>query len=106
MAEHPTGDRVRRDTIPEEARERSKALGRLEALRPAARKLALRLGLQQPLAHLDLESTGTDVSEDRIVEIAIFKLDPSGDVTLHSRKVNPGVPIPPDAVADSRDHQR
>ena len=99
MAEHPTGDRVRREAIPEEARGRSSALERLEALRPTARKLALRLGLQRPLVHLDLESTGTDVSEDRIVEIAALKLDSSGDTILHSKKVNPGIPIPPGAAA-------
>ncbi len=99
MAEHPTGDRLRREAIPEEARERSNVLERLEALRPTARKLAFRLGLQRPLVHLDLESTGTDVREDRIVEIATLELFPDGKTILHSKKVNPGIPIPPDAVA-------
>ena len=67
MAEHPTGDTVRREAIPEEGHGRSSARERLAALRLKARKLALRLDLQRPLVHLDLESTGIDVGEDHIV---------------------------------------
>ena len=97
MAEHPTGDRIRREAIPEELREPCKALDRLKALQPKARKLALQLGMQRPLVFFDLETTGTNTSKDRIVEIATVKLAPGGSTDLRGVRVNPGVPIPPDA---------
>ena len=99
MAEHPTGDRVRREAIPEEPRKHGDSVERLEALRPEACKLALRLGLQRPMAFIDLETTGLDTNEARIVQLATLKLTPGGKTILHSRMVNPGMPIPPGAVA-------
>ena len=98
MAEHPTGDRIRRDASPGGPRRKSGPLRRLEALRPKARKLALRLGLQRPLVCFDLETTGLDTSKDRIVEIATLKLFPGGDTDLRGSRVNPGMPIPPEAT--------
>ena len=53
-----------------------------------------RLKLRRPLAVFDLETTGTNPSEDRIVEIAIFKLQPDGGHESYEQLVNPGVPIP------------
>ena len=99
MAEHPAGDRVRREAIPEEASGRSSANERLAALRPTARKLAFRLGSQRPVTFIDLETTGIDTDEDRIVQLATLKLCPGGATILHSKMVNPGMPIPPGAVA-------
>jgi len=61
--------------------------------------LAERLQLKRPLAFLDLESTGLNPDQDRIVEIAVLKLWPDGRVILFSSLVNPGVPIPADVVA-------
>jgi DNA polymerase-3 subunit epsilon len=55
--------------------------------------------LTRPLAILDLETTGTDAKEARIVEISILKLYPDGSRDLRTRRVNPGVPIPPEATA-------
>ena len=57
------------------------------------------LELRRPLAFIDLESTGTSPERDRIVEIAILKLHPDGREEFRSKRVNPGVPIPPDATA-------
>ena len=38
----------------------------------------MKLQLSIPLCFFDLETTGTDISKDRIVEIAILKLHPDG----------------------------
>jgi DNA polymerase-3 subunit epsilon len=55
--------------------------------------------LSRPLAILDLETTGTDAKEARIVEISILKLSPDGSRDMRTRRVNPGVPIPPESSA-------
>jgi DNA polymerase-3 subunit epsilon len=54
--------------------------------------------LTRPLAILDLETTGTTPSMDRIVEIAILKIYPDGKKTKYHERVNPEVPIPPEAT--------
>lgn len=38
------------------------------------------LNLKRPLVFLDLETTGTDVAKDRIVEIAFVKMYPNGEI--------------------------
>ncbi len=55
--------------------------------------------LGRPLAVIDLETTGTDPQSDRIVEIGVIKLFPDGRVEERCRRINPGVPIPPEATA-------
>jgi DNA polymerase-3 subunit epsilon len=55
--------------------------------------------LEKPLAVIDLETTGTDTQKDRIVEISVLKLFPNGKRVHHTRRLNPGVPIPPEATA-------
>ena len=58
------------------------------------------LTLDRPLAVLDLETTGIDPKLDRIVEISVLKLDPDGGPPDHrTRRLNPGIPIPPQATA-------
>jgi len=57
------------------------------------------LVLQKPLAILDLETTGTDPQTDRIVEIGILKVLPDGRTEHRNYRVNPGIPIPPEATA-------
>jgi DNA polymerase III epsilon subunit-like protein len=37
--------------------------------------------LKKPIAFFDLETTGTDIGKDRIVEIAIVKISPDGQMT-------------------------
>jgi DNA polymerase III epsilon subunit-like protein len=39
-----------------------------------------KLKLKKPLVIFDLETTGTDLSKDRIVEIAMIKVHPDGTV--------------------------
>lgn len=54
----------------------------------------MKLQLTRPLAFIDLEATGVDRENDRIVEIAVCKLEPSGQTKSVSRRVNPTIPIP------------
>ena len=59
----------------------------------------LNLQLNKPLIVFDLETTGISISTDRIVEIACIKVHPDGrEDTLHKR-INPGMPIPPEVTA-------
>ncbi len=59
----------------------------------------MKLNLTRPLAFFDLETTGTDVSKDRIVEISIVRIMPNGDRESKTRRINPGIPIPKEASA-------
>jgi DNA polymerase-3 subunit epsilon len=49
---------------------------------------------QKPLSIFDLETTGVDVTQDRIVEIAILKVHPDGTKEEYKKRVNPTIPIP------------
>lgn len=55
--------------------------------------------LDRPLCVFDLEATGTDVNQDRIVDVCVIRHDPDGKETVFSSLVNPGLPIPPEATA-------
>lgn len=55
--------------------------------------------LERPLAFLDLETTGLNPRQDRIVELAIVRVAPGGEVLERARRFNPGVPIPAEATA-------
>jgi len=55
--------------------------------------------LDRPLAFLDLETTGLSTNSDRIVELAVIRITPQGDVLEAVRRFNPGIPISPDATA-------
>ncbi len=59
----------------------------------------MQLNLKRPIAFFDIESTGTNVVKDRIVEICIFKLKPDGTSETKLRRINPGIPIPPEVTA-------
>ncbi len=61
--------------------------------------LAFPTELDRPIAFLDLETTGLRVGTDRIVELALIRFMPNGDVTEKVRRFNPGIPIPPEATA-------
>ena len=52
------------------------------------------LQLKRPLAFIDLETTGTNLSTDRIVEIAIIKVFPDGSRAVKQKIINPQIPIP------------
>ena len=59
----------------------------------------MKLKLNKPLCFFDLETTGTDISKDRIVEIAILKLFPDGSQEKMEARANPEMPIPEEASA-------
>ncbi|MFN9710101.1 MAG: exonuclease domain-containing protein [Bacteroidota bacterium] len=55
--------------------------------------------LTRPLAFIDLETTGVNITADRIVEIAIVKIKPDGARLVKRKLINPEMPIPPQATA-------
>jgi DNA polymerase III subunit epsilon len=57
----------------------------------------MKLNLRNPLCFFDLESTGTNITHDRIIEIAVIKAMPNGEVHRKSNLLNPGIPIPPES---------
>lgn len=52
------------------------------------------LQLNRPIAFIDLETTGVNISTDRIVELAVVKINPDGTRIAKRRLVNPQMPIP------------
>ncbi|WP_430809431.1 MULTISPECIES: exonuclease domain-containing protein [unclassified Carboxylicivirga] len=52
------------------------------------------LHLKNPIVFFDLETTGINISKDRIVEIAILKINLDGSEESYCYKVNPEMPIP------------
>ena len=56
-----------------------------------------KLSLERPLVFFDLETTGTDPREDRIVEFAAVKLHPDGRRETMRTLVKPKEPIPPES---------
>jgi len=59
----------------------------------------MELNLSKPICFFDLETTGTNVAKDRIVEISILKVFPNGNKESHTWRVNPEMPIPPSTTA-------
>ena len=56
------------------------------------------LSLTRPLAFFDIESTGIDVSKDKIIDLSILKLYPNQKKEIHNFRINPGIPIPAGAT--------
>ncbi|PTN09948.1 3'-5' exonuclease [Mangrovibacterium marinum] len=54
----------------------------------------MKLNLKNPLIFLDLETTGINVATDRIVEIALIKVQPDGSEETKEMRINPEMPIP------------
>ena len=54
--------------------------------------------LERPLVVLDLETTGTWIDKDRIIEIGMIRCLPGGERCVYEKRVNPGMPIPPEVV--------
>ena len=57
------------------------------------------LKLDRPLVAFDLETTGVHVERDRIVEIALVRVELDGSRRTFRSLVNPEMPIPPGATA-------
>jgi DNA polymerase III subunit epsilon len=54
----------------------------------------MKLNLRNPICFFDIESTGTNITHDRIIEIAIIKIMPNGEILRKSNLINPTIPIP------------
>lgn len=54
----------------------------------------MNLNLKRPLGFIDLETTGINVSTDRIVELSVLKISPNGKEEWMSTRVNPEMAIP------------
>nr|MBD5377125.1 3'-5' exonuclease [Bacteroides sp.] len=59
----------------------------------------MQLNLKKPIIFFDLETTGTNVTNDRIVEISLIKITPDGQELERTRRINPEMPIPAEATA-------
>ncbi len=59
----------------------------------------MNLNLKNPIAFIDLETTGINVAKDRIVEICIVKVLPNGEEEVKTYRVNPEMPIPAQSSA-------
>ena len=52
------------------------------------------LKLKKPIVFFDLETTGVNITNDRIVEISILKIFPNGNQESKTWLINPTIPIP------------
>jgi DNA polymerase-3 subunit epsilon len=58
----------------------------------------MELNLRKPLVVFDLETTGVNIATDRIVEFAALKVSPGGAEEWMTMRLNPGIPISPEAT--------
>lgn len=58
----------------------------------------MELNLKRPLVVFDLESTGLNITEDRIIELSYVKVYPDGREESKTYRFNPGKPIPQQAI--------
>tara|TARA_R110000796_G_scaffold73842_1_gene165864 strand:- start:10285 stop:11037 length:753 start_codon:yes stop_codon:yes gene_type:complete len=56
-----------------------------------------KITLTKPLITFDIESTGVNAQEDRIIEISLIKKFPDGKTETKTRRINPGIPISAEA---------
>ena len=59
----------------------------------------MQLKLNTPIVFFDLETTGINVSADRIVELSYLKVFPNGNEESKTMRINPERPIPPESTA-------
>jgi len=57
----------------------------------------MQLYLKNPLVFFDLETTGTNISKDRIIELAMVKLMPNGEQFKRTDRLYPEMPISPES---------
>ncbi len=58
----------------------------------------MELNLTTPLAFFDLETTGLNISKDKIIEISILKVMPDGTTASYTKRINPGMEIPAEST--------
>jgi DNA polymerase-3 subunit epsilon len=59
----------------------------------------MKLKLKRPIIFFDLETTGVNVTSDRIVELCYIKVYPNGNEESKNMRINPEMPIPEFATA-------
>ena len=59
----------------------------------------MRIQLHKPIVFFDLETTGVNITTDRIVELSVVKVFPNGEEMRKTYRINPGMPIPPQSTA-------
>jgi DNA polymerase-3 subunit epsilon len=59
----------------------------------------MQLNLIKPLAFFDLETTGLNISRDKIIEIGILKVHADQREERYIKRINPGIPIPAESQA-------
>src|SRR5699024_7230330 len=58
----------------------------------------MELNLTKPICFFDLETTGINIANDRIVEMSILKVFPNGNKESHTWRVNPEMIIPAEVI--------
>lgn len=59
----------------------------------------MKLNLKNPIVFFDLETTGTNINSDRIVEISYLKVHPNGNEESKTLRINPECHIPEETSA-------
>ena len=59
----------------------------------------MNLKLSKPIVFFDIETTGLQISTDRIVEISVLKIFPNGNKESKTWLVNTTIPIPKETTA-------
>ncbi len=59
----------------------------------------MKLNLKNPIVFFDLETTGLNITTDRIIELSYLKVDLNGVETVKTFLINPTIPIPPKSTA-------
>lgn len=59
----------------------------------------MELNLKNPLIFFDVETTGLNVSKDKIIELSYIKVYPNGTEESNTVRINPGFPIPAESSA-------
>ena len=57
----------------------------------------MKLNLKNPIVFFDLETTGVNITTDRIVEISYLKIFPNGNEVSRTMRINPEMSIPKQA---------
>ena len=65
----------------------------------------MKIHLKKPLIVFDLETTGINVTQDRIIEISYIKIHPNGNEESKMMRINPERHIP-EATTKIHGHRR
>jgi len=73
-------------------------MGSTESLTEVLKQIAVTLKIERPLAVVDVETTGTWINYDRIVQVALVSITPDLDVTNLDQLINPEMLIPDEVI--------